>query len=333
MTQNKPNILVTGGAGYIGSVLVGHLLVDGYRVRVLDNLTYSAAAILPFLGLPGFELIVGDIRNSADLERALGGVQAVFHLAAIVGDPACARQPALAEEVNRGGSELLLKRAREHGIGRFLFASTCSNYGVMPEEDGYVSEDSPLMPVSLYAETKVGFEELLMSENKPGFCTTCLRFATAYGLSGRPRFDLTVNEFTRDLVSGKRLEIYGQHYWRPYTHTTDLARAMGLVLAADEKLVGGQAFNVGSTGENYTKKMLVDLILEKLPEADNLVSYVERGSDVRNYRVSFEKITRSLEFGITRTVPDGIVEIIEAIRSGMINDPESDLYGGAVGQV
>lgn len=333
MTENKPSILVTGGAGYIGSVLVGRLLVDGWRVRVLDNLTYSAVAILPFMGLPGFELIVGDIRNSADVKRALQGVQAVVHLAAIVGDPACARQPGLAVEVNRDGSELLLQQALESGVERFLFASTCSNYGVMSEKDGYVGEDSPLMPVSLYAETKVGFEQLLLSANRPGFCATCLRFATAYGLSGRPRFDLTVNEFTRDLVLGKQLEVYGQNYWRPYCHTTDLARAMQMVLAADEELVANQAFNIGATPENYTKKMLVDLILERLPEAKTLVSYVDHGTDVRNYRVSFKKIEDRPGFKITHTVPEGIVEIIDAIRSGMIDDPESERYGGAIGQV
>lgn len=332
MTGSKPSILVTGGAGYIGSVLVGRLLVDGCRVRVLDNLVYSAVAILPFLGLPEFELIVGDIRNSKDVRGALEGVQAVVHLAAIVGDPACAGQPALAVEVNRAGSELLLEHALDRGVGRFVFASTCSNYGVMPEEDGYVSEDSPLIPVSLYAETKVGFEQLLLSVKRPGFCATCLRFATAYGLSGRPRFDLTVNEFTRDLATGKRLEVYGQHYWRPYCHTSDLARAMQTLLAADEELVENQAFNVGATAENYTKKMLVDLILEKLPEAESLVSYVEREADVRNYRVSFEKIENRLGFGITHTVPEGIVEIIDAIRSGMIDDPESSRYGGTTGQ-
>ena len=333
MTENKPNILITGGAGYIGSVLAGHLLVGGYRVRVLDNLTYSAVAILPFLSLPGFELVVGDIRNTADVDRSMQGIEAVVHLAAIVGDPACAREPALASEVNSGGSELLLELARKQGVRRFLFASTCSNYGVMSDEDEFVNEDSPLMPVSLYAETKVGFEKHLMKSNRPGFCATCLRFATAYGLSGRPRFDLTVNEFARNLVLGRRLEVYGQNYWRPYTHTIDLARAMQAVLTADEKLVGGQAFNVGATAENYTKKMLVDLILQQLPEAEGLVSYVERGADVRNYRVSFEKIEGRLGFGITRTVRQGIVEIIDAVRSGMIDDPDSKLYGGALGQL
>ncbi|HBH00780.1 MAG: epimerase [Elusimicrobia bacterium GWA2_69_24] len=318
-------VLVTGGAGYVGSVLVPQLLHRGYAVRVLDNLRWEGTALLGVAAAPAFEFQAGDVRDRDDVARAVRDVDAVVHLAAIVGDPACRLEPALAEEINLTASLRLLDAARAARVGRFVFASTCSNYGRMADAAGYCDETTPLRPVSLYAELKVKFEEHLLG-TADGPCATSLRFATAYGLSSRMRFDLTLNEFTRDATAGKELIVYGEQFWRPYAHTTDLARACLHVLERPERDVHRQAFNVGDDAENYQKAMLVQEITKQIPGLR--FRYVHKDEDPRDYRVSFEKI-RALGFRIARRIPDGIREISAAIRTGLIRDPYDKKYVNA----
>jgi len=322
--QAIKKILVVGGAGYIGSVVTAQALSGDYKVRVLDNLSFGGESLLPVMSHPGFEFQRGDIRRPQDIATAVAGMDAIIHLAAIVGDPACAKDPALAEAVNGEAPRRLLTTALDEGVRRFVFASTCSNYGRMSTPDEMVDETSPLNPVSLYAELKVGFEQHLLEQDSTS--PVVLRFATAYGLSPRPRFDLTVNEFTRDLVLGRPLEIYGELFWRPYCHIDDLAAACLMALAADDDVVARRAFNVGSASENYQKKRLGQMICEQLPGSEDLVSHVHRDEDPRDYRVRFDRIESELGFGITRTVRDGIGEIIHALRSGIIAAPDSDRY-------
>ncbi|RMH74227.1 MAG: SDR family NAD-dependent epimerase/dehydratase, partial [Gemmatimonadetes bacterium] len=211
------NILVTGTAGYIGSILARQLLGKGYYVRGLDRLMFGGESLVSIYNHPQFEFMKGDIRNENDCRQAISDMDAVVHLAAIVGDPACAKEPDLARETNWVASKLLFDLCEtSNHIQRFIFASTCSNYGKM-ESDGYVTEESPLCPVSLYAELKVKFEKyILKSQTRPDFIPTSLRFSTAYGLSSRIRFDLTVNEFVRELTMGRELLIFGEQFWRPY---------------------------------------------------------------------------------------------------------------------
>jgi len=341
MSSPGKTILVTGGAGYIGSALIALLLGEGYFVRTIDNLSFGGGAILSYLPHPDFELIVGDIRNAKDLDQALEGTDAVVHLAAVVGDRACQKNPKLATEINKTASETLCEKAIAHQVQRFIFASTCSNYGTMDNSityganaadkanAAYVDETSPLNPVSLYAELKVDFERYLLGLGQSDFAPTCLRFATAYGLSGRPRFDLTVNEFTKELLLARKLEVYGEHFWRPYCHVGDLARACLIVLKTDPFQVAYQAFNVGDTSENYQKKMLVELIFEELPNMRANVSYVRGHDDPRNYRVNCDKIHAQLGFSITKRVTDGIREILFAITSGLIKNPDNARYRNA----
>jgi nucleoside-diphosphate-sugar epimerase len=251
----------------------------------------------------------------------LDGASAVVHLAAVVGDPACAREPERAQAVNVDGSRALRDDADAAGVRRFVFASTCSNYGRV-EGDVAVDEGAELAPVSLYAEQKVSIEtELLATLDGRA---TCLRFATIYGVAPRMRFDLTVNEFTRDLWAGRELEVFGAQFWRPYVHVRDAARAVGMVLGASDDRVGGRVFNVGNSDENYTKGDLVEAIRQQIPSGD--VSFVERREDPRDYRVSFERIRTELGYATTSTVPDGIAEVAAALEDGAFEDPFDGRY-------
>jgi nucleoside-diphosphate-sugar epimerase len=318
-------ILVTGGAGYVGSVLAPLLLERGHAVRVLDTLQHGGAPLLGVWAHPSFEFLRGDVRDRERVAEAVRGVDAVVHLAAIVGDPACARDKDTARSVNAGGSLLVLEEARRAGVSRFVFASTCSNYGRMKDASGYVTEDSELAPVSLYAETKVGFEKTLLGlPTANGFSATPLRFATVFGVSPRMRFDLTVNEFTMEMLTKKRLVVFGEQFWRPYIHVRDAARAIEGVLTAPAPKVAGRVFNVGATDQNYQKQQLVDLIQPQAPDA--LVEYVHRDEDPRDYRVSFARVADELGFRTSRSVPDGIREVADLVRSGAITDFESPRY-------
>ncbi len=322
MVTKNTKVLVTGGAGYVGSVLVHRLLNENYLVRVMDSLRWGGESLLGVIHHPKFEFQRGDIRNVDDLKKAVSGIDVVVHLAAIVGDPACKKESDLARETNYDASVKLHECAKANGVRRFIFTSTCSNYGKMDDPSQTCVEDSPLRPVSLYAELKVRFEQFLMTQ-AGGMMSTALRFSTAYGLSPRMRFDLTVNEFTRDALKKKELVIFGEQFWRPYCHTQDLAQACLLMLNADDKQIDRQAFNVGDNRENYQKKMLAEDIQRLIP--DCVVQYVHKNEDPRDYRVNFDKIAR-LGYKTTRMVPDGIAEVVEAIKSGIIQDPFSPHY-------
>jgi nucleoside-diphosphate-sugar epimerase len=317
-------VLVTGGAGYVGSVVTRQLLRGGHQVRILDSLLHSGAALIPFWAEPGFELMKGDIRDSDAVGLAVRGVDAVVHLAAIVGDPACARQPDVARAVNQEAALALFKASSDAGVGRFVFASTCSNYGRMADPTTYVDEESELRPVSLYAETKVAVEESLLAHSNGGPQVTVLRLATVYGISPRMRFDLTVNEFTMELMTKGKVVIFGEQFWRPYVHVRDVANVVHQVLEADASQVADTVFNVGSTPENYQKGTLAEVVATEL--GHGTIERVMRTEDPRDYRVSFEKIRSTLGFEPSRTVAAGVREIAGAIRDGVLTDLDAPRY-------
>ncbi len=318
-------VLVTGVAGYIGSVLTNKLLDKGFEVIGIDNLLYGGESLLSIYNHPKFKFYKKDIRNIETIVSLVNEVDAVIHLAAIVGDPACAKQPQLAISTNLDGSINLLKAANNsYSVKNFIFASTCSNYGKM-EGNRYVTEESTLKPVSLYAELKVKFEEIMLDgEYRKNFCPTALRFATAYGISPRMRFDLTVNEFTKDAALGRELTIFGEQFWRPYCNVEDLANACILLLESEPDKVYKNVFNVGDTRENYQKKMLAEELKKLIP--DLKIKYVKKDEDPRDYKVSFEKIKNVLGFQITKTVPQGMEEIIRVIKDNIISDPDNPRY-------
>ena len=318
-------VLVTGGAGYIGSVLVRQLLQKGYKVRALDSLKFGGDALYEVMLNPNFEFIKGDIRNAKDVETALTGIDAVAHLAAIVGDPACKKFSDEAHETNWNGSVALFEAAEKAGIKKFVFASTCSNYGKMPDPDSFVTETSELRPVSLYAELKVKFEKYILEERKNSkMCATSLRFSTVYGFSPRIRFDLTVNEFTRNATINGEQEIWGAQFWRPYCHVEDLARAVIIVIETDNAKVKSEVFNVGSTDENYNKGMIIEEVCKVVPNVK--VNYVDMNEDPRDYRVNFDKIKSQLGYSITKKVPDGVKEIYTLLKTGVVTDSFSQKF-------
>lgn len=311
-------VLVTGGAGYIGSVVSRVLLAGGHEVLILDSLMYGGLALLGLYHEDKFRFIHGDIRSAAVVKDALAGIEGVVHMAAIVGDPACARQPDLAQAVNLEASLQLFELGRRAGVERFIFASTCSNYGKMTDPSAYVTEESELRPVSLYAQTKVAVERALLNgAPSQAPVATVLRFATVFGLSPRMRFDLTVNEFTWELLTKRKVTIYDEHFWRPYVHVRDAAQAVRLVLESPAEKVRHQAFNVGDTSQNYQKGQLVELIRTQVGP-DVQIERIRKSEDPRDYRVSFEKIAQRLGFQITRPVEAGIREVIEAIHQGIV---------------
>jgi nucleoside-diphosphate-sugar epimerase len=342
MHERKPRVLVTGGAGYLGSTLVPQLLADGFSVRVLDTLRYGGRSLLGVWSHPGFQFLRGDIRDRAMVRASLEDIDAVVHLAAIVGDPACARDQTEARAVNLDASVQLLELCRERrNVTRFIFASTCSNYGRMDDPDALVDESSVLRPLSLYAETKVAFERILLERRDTGpagpgrgsasldteadrLCATSLRFATIFGVSPRMRFDLTVNEFTCELIVRRHLVVFGEQFWRPYVHVRDAAAAIELTLSSPTDLVRAQVFNVGSSQQNFRKQQIVDLIRQQAPDAT--VEYVHVESDPRDYRVSFAKIHERLAFRTTASVEDGVAEVARLVRQGVLPDTTDACY-------
>jgi nucleoside-diphosphate-sugar epimerase len=317
-------LLVTGGAGYLGTVLCDQLMRAGHRVRAIDSLLHGGRPLLALAGREGFEFVRGDLRDRDAVRSALRGVEGVVHLAAIVGDPACARDPELARALNLTASLELLDAAQEAGAERFVFASTCSNYGRMADTTELAREDHELRPVSLYAETKVAVERALMALPRDALAATVLRLSTLYGLSSRMRFDLTVNEFTMELHRSRKLVVFGEQFWRPYVHVRDAARAFAMAVVAPAETVAGQVFNVGDTKENYRKADLVKLLLERMPDAE--IERVHKDEDPRDYRVCFERIHEGLGFTVTRRVPDGMDEIIAALEAGLIPDPSDPSF-------
>ena len=315
-------VLIIGGAGYIGSMLTRRLLSDGYRVRVLDNLMYGHVSSLSGIAdNANFEFLRGDLRDRAKLKESIQGISDVVLLAALVGDPICKKYPDMARQVNEVGAIGVIDEAERSSVQRFVFTSTCSNYGILPTDDE-ASEDAPLNPQSLYAETKIAVESYLLSKPSGSCATTILRVATAFGTSERMRFDLTVSEFSRELTLGRSLLVYDESTWRPYCHVQDLCTAIIAVLQAPRTRVDQEVFNVGSSRNNFTKQMLVELIVEQLGVSPALITFKKGGQDPRNYRVAFDKIQTTLDVRAAYSVQDGVAQLARAIGQGLFQDAD-----------
>ena len=307
-------VLVVGGAGYIGSLLVERLLSSGRKVRVLDSLMYGGEALRNAIRHPNFELMAGDCRNIQDVVKAVRGAESIVQLAAIVGDPACEQDHKSALEINYAATRMLIEIAKGHGVSRLIFASSCSVYGASEAE---VDERSEVRPVSFYGQTKVDSERALLESRTDTFHPTILRFATVFGLSYRPRFDLVVNLLSAKAAQDGVITIYNGRQWRPFIHVRDLVEAVVLALESPARLVGGQILNVGDSRLNYTLSEVAEAIADVFP-----ATRVEHSdnSDCRNYRVSFRKIEEGLGFHARHSLRDGIVELKQAFETGLIAD-------------
>lgn len=315
----KRKILLVGGAGYIGTIVTRHLLERGYFVKCIDNFIYGHDfTVLPFLADPRFEFSRIDMRDTAKVMDECRDCTDVVILAGLVGDPITKKYPRESEEINLlAMSDLIEGLTTQNQINKAIFVSTCSNYGLI-RSDELASETHQLNPLSLYAKAKVAIEQKLIDIGRSsGFSPTTLRFATAFGYSPRMRFDLTVSEFTRDLYLGRELVVYDADTWRPYCHVEDFAELIRRVLEAPKDQVNGETFNAGSDRNNFTKRMIVETVLQYIP--DGKVRYQEKGSDPRNYRVNFEKVRNVLHFDPDRTIANGIEELVGILALGFFN--------------
>tara|TARA_B110000014_G_C20070854_1_gene558470 strand:- start:314 stop:1132 length:819 start_codon:yes stop_codon:yes gene_type:complete len=249
----------------------------------------------------------------------LKDVDCVIHLAAVVGEPLCKKIPEAARQINEIATKNLVNLCKTNNVQRFIFASTCSNYGSSLD---IVDESSPVKPLSLYSECKVNSEKYILDNNSDKFQTCILRFATAHGLSPRMRFDLLVQEFLRDALIDKKISIFGEDFWRPLIHVEDMADACISTLNSSSNLMSGQIFNVGSSNENYTKKQLASIIQKYV--SDTEIEIIKSKVDPRNYKVSFEKIKNTLNFESKKTVEDSVIEILSKIEDGTIDPRQSE---------
>jgi nucleoside-diphosphate-sugar epimerase len=313
-------VLVTGGAGYIGTTLVPHLLEEGYQVRVLDRFYFGRDLLAPLTDEHGssLELIRGDIREVGD--DIFDGIDVSIDLAGISNDPTCELNPELTRAINHRGSVRIGKAAARNGVDLHIFASSCSVYG-HGESEG-LTENSEPNPLTLYAECKLEAEkELLQIGSETDLVVTAPRFATVFGLSRRMRFDLAINIMTKCAYLDGQIDVYGGgKQWRPFVHVHDVARALERIISADADTVANRRFNVGGDNLNYQIQNLAYTIRDVLPGTE--VEKVPTDPDLRTYNVSFERIRSELDFTPNHSVEDGVEEITDALSSGQLDPDE-----------
>jgi nucleoside-diphosphate-sugar epimerase len=327
------HVLITGGAGFIGSLLTGELLRLGMKVTVIDDLIFGGESLMAYMAHPNFHFVRANVIEPRAIRLNLRSdwekPSAIVHLAAIVGFPACqsvGRQ--VAWRYNVEATERVFDQAVQLGVERLLYASSYSNYGLSPDGKP-VTEITPLTPQSLYAETKIAAERFLMAQGGASCAPLIFRLATLYGLSPRPRFDLIINQFVLDAFTKRELLIYQRGYSRSFIHIQDTVRGFILGLQAPAEKVRCQIYNLGSDDGNYTKDQIVELVLKRMPET--VVNYKDMtfGGDMRDIAVSYEKIHHQLGFTTRLTPEDGIREVHQALRTGLISNPHDQRYRNA----
>lgn len=315
-------VLVIGGAGYLGSVLVRGLLDKGYKVRVLDNLMYTDDGIKGLFSNKNFEFIKGDIRNLSHIVKAINGSDAVIHLAAIVGDRNCAADPRMTIEISCLATYNIVEACKFLQVNRFIFASTCSVYGAGVRSGHSLSEDSPLRPLSLYAQSKINCEKKILETMDGNFSPTILRMASLYGYSPGMRFDLVVNLLTARAFFEKKITILGGGQWRPFIHVKDAARAYIRCLESPIENIRGEIFNLSS--ENHR---IIDIgkIIKSVVRGAK-VEITDKVPDKRNYKVSTDRISQAMRYAPKMDLIDGLIEIRKIFEEGIIKDYKDSRY-------
>ena len=322
MKADAKTVLVTGGAGYVGAVLVPKLLDRGYRVRVLDLFLFGED-VLP--QHPALQRIKGDIRDQPLLTRVLPGSDVVIHLACISNDPSFELDPGLSKSINYDAFEPLVTIAKQSRVKRFIYASTSSVYGVSDKEN--VTEDHPLVPLTDYNKYKGMCEPLLFKYQSNDFTTLTLRPATVCGYSPRQRLDLTVNILTNLAVNNRKITILGGAQKRPNLHIEDMTDLYVDLLAIPAAMIAGKVFNAGY--ENHTVAelggMVHAVVLREMPHLAPIETTTTPSNDTRSYHISSEKIARELGWKPKRTIEDAVVDLCRAFRAGKLPNPLTDI--------
>jgi nucleoside-diphosphate-sugar epimerase len=318
-------VLVTGGAGYVGSVLVPRLLQEGYRVKVLDCYFFGERALDAAKDDPNLEQIKGDIRDQGLLKGALSGCDAVIHLACISNDPSFELNPALSRSINYEAFGPLVRAAKAAGVRRFIYASTSSVYGV--SEAPNVTEEHPLVPLTDYNKYKGLCEPILLEQQSADFTTVIIRPATVCGYSPRQRLDLTVNILTNHAVNAGKITVFGGEQMRPNIHIADIADLYAMLLELPDERIAGRTFNAGYENRTVAElaRLVRDVVREELPDRRTLEVVTTPSDDRRSYHISSEKIKRELGFVPKRTVEDAVRELIAAFRAGKLPNPMTDI--------
>jgi nucleoside-diphosphate-sugar epimerase len=321
VADREKKILVVGGAGYLGSILTRLLLHRGYRVRVLDSFIYGRRSLEELAGNERLDILEGDLRDIRTCVSSLEGVNAVVLLAAIVGDPASKARPTETIETNVLATQALAHAAKLQQISRFIYASTCSVYGVGAD---LLDENAALNPVSLYARSKIASEEIIRRMGDDYFAPTILRMGTLYGYSPRMRFDLVVNTMTMKSFTDRNISVFGGQQWRPLLHVADAAEVYLRCIEADLRKVGNQIFNVGSDQQNYQIDQIAELVSTSLGGIQ--ITRDNSTLDARDYRVLFAKVQETLAFTPSNGIEDAAKRIYTALDDGTIKNPAQRIY-------